>query len=304
MAKEDITFVEGLVRDDFARREAQAVEDEDKRVAEEDADLSRRIYADEGKTTAEEVHDANLPRTVRDPLLSSIRQRDKDIAEKSKIVTSARTQADINTRIGFVVTGENTVQQAVSQFLRDVQQDVAVDERAGVIDRIFKAGEDNKDAKKRQNQTILSERGAKLRDAVERSTGVIQLIKDEEREFLIDLANDAVIDLNDRFRDLDFTTQEIDEVTDVLKRKYVLSQHAVSRAVAMKTALAKKTFKEQVASAVAHIKSLASNPVEQGLAIDQAMRLGLVKEDGTPSTEARKPIDSSVKDQLNTLLKR
>ena len=288
--KADINFAQQQIKDDFARFEAIQVEGETNRVAEADADLSRRMYDPQNMTTTEEVHDANLPRTVRDPLLASIRQRDKDIAEKKKIVTSSRTRSDINTRIGFVVSGENTVEQAVNQYIRDVQQDVAVDERGADINALFKAGEDNKDAKKRQNQTILTERGNKLRDAVERSTGIIQLIKDEEREFLIDLANDAVIELNDRFRDLDFTVTEIDAFNDTLMTTYVLSQQAVSRAVRMKTVLGKDTFKKQVAAQVALIQSLASNPIEQGLALDEGMRLGLVNEDGTPSTEAREPI--------------
>jgi len=301
--KADINFAQQQVKDDFGRLAAAEKEGEDERVAAEDADLSKRMYADQNKTTTEQVHEANLPRTVRDPLLTSIRLRDKDIAEGKKIITSSLTRTRINLIKGSVTTGDLTVQQGINQFLT-LEQDVKIEERGPVIDALFKAGEDSQDDTKRQNQTILTERGNKLRDAIERSQGVIQLIKDEEREFLIDLANDAVIELNDRFRGLDFTTNDIDAFNDSLMRKYVLSQQAVSRAVGLKNVLAKKTFTKQVDAMVTRIKNLKGNPFEQGLALDEGMRLGLVNEDGTPSTATRDPIKKDDSQFLDALLKR
>ncbi len=233
MDKADINFAIQQVKDDFTRLEAVRVEDEDDRVVTADADLSRRIYnASEGEaaTTTAEVHKAKLPRNVRDSLLSSIRLRDKDIAEGKDIITSSFTQLKVNIVVSRVARGEISEAEGWKQ-LRNFEEVVNVKERNGNINAVTSAAESATDDTKRRNATVLDEREKKLRDSIERSQGVIQLVKDEEREFLRDIANIAVIELNDRFRNLDFTTQEIDDFNDDLMRKYVMSQKDISAAL-------------------------------------------------------------------------
>ncbi len=299
--KADITFAQQQVKDDFARFEAARKQGEEDRVAAEDADLSKRMYADTGKTTTAEVHAANLPRTVRDPLLTSIRLRDKEIAEGKKVVTSPLTRTRINLIKASVTVGEQTAQQGITEFFT-FQDDVEIKERTDVIDLFFKAEKDSKDETKRRNQSVLTEQGGRLRDAIERSQGIITLIKDEQREFLVDLANDAVIELNDRFRDLKFEDADIKAFNDTLLRKYTLSDTAVSRAVSMKNVLAKKTFAKQVEEMVAKVKNASA--FDRGPLIDEGMRLGLINEDGTPSTATREAIKEDNTQLLDALLKR
>ena len=65
---------------------------------------------------------------------------------------------------------------------------------------------------------ILTERKKKLRDAIESQKTL--LIYEESQEILNDLANQAVIDLSDEFRKLEFTTKDLDDQVDALIRFY------------------------------------------------------------------------------------
>ena len=280
---------------------------EDNRVAKVRAELTQRLYAEKGATTETEVHNAMLPGELVDSLVAKIRNRDKDIIEEKKVVTSSRTRADINDRIGFVVSGESTVEQAVQQYLRDVDQDVAVTERGAVITAFYKAGKDNTDEKKRQNQTILGERERQLRDAINRNQGIVAFVQEESREILADLANDAANELNDRFRSLDFTTVELDAVVDDLKRKYSLSETALSQAEGTRKFLAETKREEQVLKLRADIEAATTQEEKKAL-LDQGMKVGLVDESGNvvgtgSAVKSKKSDSTSTLEGLKRLIK-
>lgn len=284
MPKEDINFVRSLVSADWAREQAKIVEAEETRVEEVDLELSKQMYAEENKTTGDDVYAAKLPQALRDKRLGEVIARDKAIAKGEDIVTSNFTQGRINVIRSAVTEGEITLAEGLSQYTA-LSLDVARDEQRGNIDDLFKAAKDAEDDTKRQNAGILSEREKTLRDAIEADPSIY--IQPEDRDFLRDLANQAVNELNDKFRSLEFkTAAEVDAIVDMLKRKYSLAPRQLAIAQSVQQVERAETFKQQVEKTKRLVDALRRHgkTAEAQLLLDDAIKLGLANKDGTPTT--------------------
>lgn len=200
-----------------------------------------------------------------------------------KVVTDNSTRIKALSIINEVKRGDISLDSGLFQYTKlEKTEPIESIENKGFINDIFKANEEAKDIVKRRRADILSGREKRLRDAVELQPSLIP--DDEGRaEIMKDFANIAVITLNDRFRDGDFTKDDVDEEIDRLITKYTLSDEQQLLAVEARNFRLAKTLTAQQASITKIVDMLKQQGKDEEAkkVLDEAKDLGIFEiEDG------------------------
>jgi len=133
-----------------------------------------------------------------------------------------------------------TLDQALKAFEK-VAPNIKSTDNKSYIAKIFAAEEATRVPVKQVMNDQLSDRQKKVRDAIEDMPNF--LIESEGKEILQDLANQAAIDLGDKYGDLEWDNiSDLDTETDRLIRKYSPSAEALATMVINKQLMKAETF--------------------------------------------------------------
>ena len=234
--------------------------------------LADSIIADDDKTTA-----VNKIKTFFTTWNSAIKE------DKVDIVTSNSTRIKALRIIKAVKTGRLTDDEGIDVYstLSKVEEINGTDGKQFIND-IFAAGEAVRSVEKKRQNDILAGREKQLRDAIEKQQNILD--PDLATEILKDFANIAVIELNDAFREGDFTKEEVDIEIDRLLRRFTLSEAQQQMAVNARSLRLAKSLKEQQESITKAVESLRQQGKEDAAkqVMDDAIRLGIfINEGGT-----------------------
>ena len=152
------------------------------------------------------------------------------------------------------------------------------------IAKIFAAEESTRVPVKQVMNDQLSDRQKKVRDAIEDMPNF--LIESEGKEILQDLANQAAIDLGDKFGDLEWENiKDVDDYTDSLIRKYSPSAEALATMVINKQLMKAETYEQQQKK----FQELHETLIKQGKTmeadrlLEEMIMAGLAEKSGKPS---------------------
>lgn len=148
------------------------------------------------------------------------------------------------------------------------------------INQIYAAGEAAKDAVQKRNNSTLKGREKQLRDAIEKQPSFFPA--EEAEEILKDFANKAVIELNDKFSEGDFTKDELDAEVNTLINKFALTEGQQLLAVSARQLDLAENLEQQQKSITEAVTSLRKEGrTEEAKAImDEAISLGIFEQDG------------------------
>lgn len=197
-------------------------------------------------------------------------------AVKEKVITDNSIRIRALKIIGDVRSGNISEDSGLFQYeALESEEKINSADNKGFINSIFTAAEEARDVVKQRQAAILSEREKQLRDAIEQQISF--LAPEESKEILKDFANIAVIEFNDKFREGEFKTDEIDTEVDRLMRKYSLSIARQTRAAAARQVSLAETLKEQQDETNKVIASLSREGKTQEAqdVLDEAIRLGI-----------------------------
>jgi hypothetical protein len=170
------------------------------------------------------------------------------------VVTSTSMQINARRIIQKVKRGEVSLDDALEsyQFL-EKQGTVNKTDNKSFISQLFKAEEDAESLVKQRNNDILGDREKQLRDAIESQPNIFD--PDIATEILKDFANEAVIELNNKFRDGDFTDDDVKPEVNRLMRKYRMSEDQQIIAVDFREFALSESLEKQTVAAVKLIKT-------------------------------------------------
>lgn len=195
---------------------------------------------------------------------------------KANVITSNETIIGARNIISDIKNGDLDVNEGIEAYTELAKtEDINTTDGKSFIADIFRAGESAKDDTSRRRNSILKSRERQLRDSIEKQPNF--LAPAESDEILKDFANIAVIELTDKFREGEFTGQDVQVETDRLIRKYTLSSGQLLRAQVARQSKLAETLKEQQKSIKSIIESLRSegNRAEAKEVLDEAVSLGI-----------------------------
>ena len=203
-------------------------------------------------------------------------------AVSEKIVTNNSVRIRALKIISDVRSGNISEDSGLFQYTNlESEEKIESTDNKNFINSIFTAAEEARDVVKQRRAAILSEREKQLRDAIEQQISF--LAPEESKEILKDFANIAVIEFNDKFREGEFKTDEIDTEVDRLMRKYTLNIARQTRAVAARDIRLTETLKEQQDETNKVIASLNREGKTQEAqdVLDEAIKLGIFELEGS-----------------------
>ena len=148
------------------------------------------------------------------------------------------------------------------------------------MNQIFAAGEDAKDVVKQRQASTFKRREKQLRDAIEKQPNIFE--PELATEILKDFANIAVIELNNKFDEGEFTDEEVKQEVDTLMRKYTLSEFQQGLAVTARELRLSERLEEQQQAITKTVESLRreGRNEEAKLIMDEAIKFGIFESDG------------------------
>ncbi len=209
-------------------------------------------------------------------------------AVKEKVITDNSIRIRALKIISDVRSGNISEDSGLFQYTNlESEEKIDSTDNKNFINSIFTAAEEARDVVKQRQAAVLSEREKQLRDSIEQQISF--LAPEESKEILKDFANIAVIEFNDKFREGEFKTDEIDTEVDRLMRKYTLSVARQTRAVAAREIQLAETLKEQQDETNKVITSLNREGKTQEAqdVLDEAIRLGIFELEGNEIKRTR-----------------
>ncbi len=197
------------------------------------------------------------------------------------IVTSDSTRIKTLRVIQAVKTGKMTVDEGLDVYtIISKVEGINGTDGKGFINDIFSAGETAQKAEAVRQNEILGAREKQLRDAIEKQQNILD--PSMATEILQDFANIAVIELNNIFREDEFTDDDVKIQTDRLIQKYTLSELQQANAVNARSLRLAETLKEQQESLTKIMATLKTQgkTVEAQAIMDEAIELGIFTKDG------------------------
>jgi len=188
-----------------------------------------------------------------------------------------------------------TLDQATKAYLKIAPQIKNTDNKS-YIAKIFASEESTRVPAKQILNDQLSNRETKLREAIQRQPNFLD--PDEGDELLRDLANQAVVELGDRFGDLEWENiDELDKMVDDLTRKYSLSSKALNILLLNKQLMDAETFEQQQKKYQEMHRELLNQDkrAEADVLMEEMISLGVANKDGTPIKDGKKVPKSGIK---------
>lgn len=232
------------------------------------------------------------------------------LAQDQTIDTSDDTRLAIENIISSVRAGQLSLDGGVDAYTA-LAKDVARSEGGGFLQRIVQAGEAAKSTTEQKKGGLLKERGDFLQTSISRQPNLFA--PEQADEILGDFAKKAVIELNDKFRDMDFEdSTELDLEVARLIRKYTFGDVQLQRAVNFRNIESAQSAKEQTAAIIAVIQQLRSegSNAEAAVVANEAARTGLLEVDAegniieTETSGEKKPTKSLLDRIFDSVLKR
>jgi len=187
-----------------------------------------------------------------------------------------------------------TVDQALKAYEK-VAPNIKSTDNKSYIAKIFAAEEATRVPVKQVMNDQLSDRQKKVRDAIEDMPNF--LIESEGKEILQDLANQAAIDLGDKYGDLEWdNVKDLDDYTDYLIRKYSPSAEALTTMVINKQLMKAETFEQQQKK----FQELHETLIKQGKTmeadrlLEEMIATGMAQKDGKPSKGKKDKLSGGV----------
>jgi hypothetical protein len=207
---------------------------------------------------------------------------DNKVSGEDKI-TSTTDMMMAERIIRSVGSGRMTLHQATEAYSK-IAPDIKTTDNKSYIQRIFAAEESSRIPAKKLRSDQLDDREKKLRDAIEQQMNFF--VESEDREVLQDLANQAVIDLGDKFGELDWEKiSDLDNEVDRLLRQYTPSSEALKIMVLNKQILQAESYAEQQAKLQEKYAALIKQGklVEADILLKEMIELGFATATGKPS---------------------
>jgi hypothetical protein len=222
---------------------------------EEIGNINQLLYIDENYSGASKaVQDSPFfTNKEKKPLLKEINTLAKAANNQASDFTTGIPELVIIEKIIDQVAGGVDVLQGVEAYNK-ISSKVKATENKTNIQRIFDASEQAKDDTSKQNTDILVERKKYLRDSIESQPNLFE--PDIATEILRDFANQAIIEISDRFRNRDFKKDDLDREVNTLINKYRLNESQQSRAVIFRELQLAESLKQQTVNSVKLLKSL------------------------------------------------
>ena len=248
-------------------------------------EMAELILADPTITDDDKIAAVNKIKTFFTTWNSAIKKED----EKEDIVTSNSTRIKALRIIKAVKTGKLTDDEGIEVYetLAKVEEINGKDGQKFIED-IFAAGEAARSVERKRQNDILAGREKQLRDAIEKQQNILQ--PDLATEILKDFANIAVIELNDAFREGDFTKEEVDIEVNRLLNRFTLSEAQQQMAVNARSLRLAKSLKEQQESITKLVVSLRAEGEDDAAkrVMDDAIRLGIFIDEGGTIKKGKK----------------
>lgn len=194
-----------------------------------------------------------------------------------------------------------TLVQAINAYNK-IAPDIKSTDNKSYISRMFGAEEKTRVPAKQVLNGQLVDRQRKLKDAIEQQPNF--LIESEGREILQDLANQAQIELGDKYGDLEWENiKDVDAETDRLIRKYTPSVEALNIMVLNKQIEQAETFEaQQEEFQKMHESLLKQNKnAEADLLLEQMIEEGIAEKSGKPSKGKEKVSGGALRRILDNL---
>lgn len=143
------------------------------------------------------------------------------------------------------------------------------------INDIFAAAETAQNVERVRQNDILNKREKQLRDAIEKQQNILD--PSIATEILKDFANIAVIELNNIFREKEFTDDEVKQQVDRLLSTFTLSEIQQANAAAARSLRLARTLKQQQDSITKIVTGLKAEGKgdEAKRIMDEAIALGI-----------------------------
>ncbi len=197
----------------------------------------------------------------------------------NKVITSNTTRIKALKIKKRVLNNDITVDEGLDEYA-EITDPINPADNKQFINNIFAAGDKAENVIAQRQNDILSERENQLRDAIEKQPSFFPA--EEAEEILKDFANKAVIELNDKFREGDFTKEEVDIEVDRLIKKFALTESQQLRAVSARQLELAENLEEQQNAITKIVESLRKEGQTDGAKdiMDEAIRLGIFERDG------------------------
>lgn len=204
----------------------------------------------------------------------------KHFPSKFKLLGHPRLIIDgKDTRTGKKATPElakqNKEAREIAEGTFTVKPIINTTDGKSFINGMFAASESAKNVVRQRQASIFDEREKQLRDSIEGQPNIFD--PQLATELLKDFANEAIIELNDKFREDEFTKEELDIEVDRLIRKFTLSEVQQNRAVfarELKLAETLETQQESITKTVASLRNEGRTEEAKEI-MDEAIRLGI-----------------------------
>jgi len=205
----------------------------------------------------------------------------------------AKETGDDTTSISDMIQAERLVRSVGSRRIpldkaltayTEIAPNIKSTDNKSYIAKLFAAEETTRVPVKQIMNDKLSDRQTKVRDAIEQQPNF--LVESEGKEVLQDLANQAVLELGDRYGDLEWEDdKDLDSFADNLIRKYSPSAQALNMMVLNKQLLQAETFEQQQKKFQEMYESLRKQGknTEADRLLEEMITLGLAQKDGKPS---------------------
>lgn len=200
---------------------------------------------------------------------------------KTNVVTSNETRIKVLALTTDIKNRLISRDEAITAYTQIANtNDINTTDGKSFINGIFSAAEDSKDTAKQRNNSVLQTRERQLRDAIESQPNVFD--PQIATEILKDFANEAVIELGDKFRDGEFTNDELDLEVNRLMNKFTLSEIQQTRAAIARELRLADTLEKQQSSITKQIEALRKEgkPDEAKALMDESISLGIFEIDG------------------------
>lgn len=225
-------------------------------------------------------------------------------AVKSDVITTNDTTIKMLRINSRVKNGSITRDDGLEQY-KLLRSEVGVNtintaDNKAFLNGIFDSGEAAQNVATKKWMAVLGGREKKVRDAIEAQPNLLG--GDESDELMKDLANEANIEFDDRFRDTkpkDYNNDDVDAEADRLISKYTLSIDQQTLAGLAKTLKDSENLKEQQQNYINlitdHIKNGRITEAEEAKA--EAVKLGILelKANGDMVNPSKSNADKKVK---------
>ncbi len=205
--------------------------------------------------------------------------REEDLPTKDPDLWRGIVQKAVDHANKRVREGESPFLEAADRITSIGESVINTSDGATFINSIFSAAEDAEDVTKRLANSTLGGRRKQLRDSIEALPNFLK--PGDADKLLRDIANKAVLELDNKFSEGEYTKKDIDDEMNRLLNKYTLTSGQISRALIAKKADAADNLKDQQTLIRESIQSAKDegNDVEAKRILAEAVSLGVFKVD-------------------------